>query len=182
MTWDEASDASGIVGYSTWFSRTPGSEPPPVSSLVSRPMAAPLPSAGYEGSWYFSVRALDAAGNWGPAQTIEVRVSKTGFGVSRPTVKAVSKSRRNHAFWVNGTLNSSLARGQVTVTAYRLERGKWKRRLVRTTSIVPRDSASAAFRGRVSLKSGTWRVVVSHPDDGFCPPANSAASRTFKVR
>jgi hypothetical protein len=145
-------------------------------------MIAQLPTVGYEGRWYFSVRAVDSVGNWGPPQTVEVRVSKSGFALSRPVAKAASKSRRNHAFWVSGSMNSGLANGRVTLTAYRLERGKWKRRVVSSTPVAPRDAQSSSFRGRLSLKSGTWRIVVSHPDDGFCPPANSSASRTFKVR
>jgi hypothetical protein len=70
LSWS-ATDTTGIVGYSYLIDQTPDTEPPtaPTGSAVSKQFAD-RPS----GLNWFHVRALDGAGNWGPASHWAVQV------------------------------------------------------------------------------------------------------------
>ena len=62
MRW-AATDTTGIVGYSYVLDREPGTEPDGVSEGTERSFRKLTKLK--KGRWYFHIRALDGAGNWG---------------------------------------------------------------------------------------------------------------------
>lgn len=82
FSWAQSVDPSGVVGYSTSWSTNPlvlpaNSVDLAPSSLTTKSYPAPVAN----GVWYFKVKALDGAGNWGPITTRVARVdTKTPSG------------------------------------------------------------------------------------------------------
>jgi len=70
ISWDQPEDSSGIAGYSTLWTRDAGRIPPETIGALSNASAA-TEFADADGSWYFSIRAMDRAGNWSPPSRIE---------------------------------------------------------------------------------------------------------------
>lgn len=70
VRWTQPADSSGIEGYSTYWGRDPGAEPPKEVQL-----AAAIDTSTYfanaDGPWYFAIRAKDFAGNWSDPARIE---------------------------------------------------------------------------------------------------------------
>ncbi len=64
LRW-KATDTTGVVGYSYALDRDPGTVPDTVSEGASQSFRHPTKLT--KGRWYFHVRALDGAHNWGPA-------------------------------------------------------------------------------------------------------------------
>jgi DNA-binding transcriptional ArsR family regulator len=65
MTWSGAEDGlSGMGGYSILWDDWPDSQPPASACLASGVDANLSPPLEDGGSWYFHIRAVDAAGNW----------------------------------------------------------------------------------------------------------------------
>jgi hypothetical protein len=78
--WEMPADASGVAGFSHVYDRMPKTEPPEEIGVPARRWAGPGDLAGdfappvstHRGVWYFHVRAVDGAGNWGPAAHVVV--------------------------------------------------------------------------------------------------------------
>lgn len=63
LRW-KAADTTGITGYSHVLDRAPDTVPDEVPEGNERSFSKP--GAITKGRWYFHIRALDGAGNWGP--------------------------------------------------------------------------------------------------------------------
>ena len=68
FSWVPRTDASGVVGYSTLWSRSPDDVAPRSTASVSGTSAAFDATA--DGRWYLHIRAVDRAGNWSPQETV----------------------------------------------------------------------------------------------------------------
>lgn len=67
VSWNIPHDTSGIYGFSWSWSQDPNTIPPEQTMIFNTGSAANLTMEQYadrDGSWYFSVRAQDFAGNW----------------------------------------------------------------------------------------------------------------------
>jgi hypothetical protein len=63
FSWTVPQDSSGISGFSYLWSRSPEAAPP-LSVMVLENVTRSAQNADQDGTWYFSVRAQDYAGNW----------------------------------------------------------------------------------------------------------------------
>ncbi len=90
LSWTAPDDSSGIIGYSYSWSQDPDEVPPEeLQGRLGDTKATRV--ATEDGSWYFSIRAQDYAGNWSPPSTIEFFRDTTapgGVNVVLPPVDA----------------------------------------------------------------------------------------------
>jgi serine phosphatase RsbU (regulator of sigma subunit) len=70
VSWDVPADSSGIRGFSYRWDQSPDALPPE-QAMVSAETTVREEIADEDGSWYFSVRAQDFAGNWSAPAVIE---------------------------------------------------------------------------------------------------------------
>jgi len=75
FTFGATDSVSGVSGYSYTFNQSAATTPD-TGSEGSRTSAS-FPVAA-DGSWYLHVRALDGAGNWGPATHSKITADRTG--------------------------------------------------------------------------------------------------------
>jgi lipoprotein-anchoring transpeptidase ErfK/SrfK len=79
FNWQVADAGSGIAGYSYRMDTDP-------HAMARTELRTPNPTitlSGLDtGRWYFHVRALDRAGNWGPSATFPVRIDVTPPGLA----------------------------------------------------------------------------------------------------
>jgi lipoprotein-anchoring transpeptidase ErfK/SrfK len=79
FAWQAADTGSGIAGYSYRLDSSPqGSARTELRTTASSVTLAGLTT----GHWYFHVRALDKAGNWGPGQTYPIKIDVTPPGLA----------------------------------------------------------------------------------------------------
>ncbi|OQY21905.1 MAG: hypothetical protein B6I35_07400, partial [Anaerolineaceae bacterium 4572_32.2] len=72
--WSEPDSAIGVVGYSIQLDQYSGTIPDKIQDTTQRTYdAATTP----DGEWYFHVRAVDTAGQWGPAGHVRVLIDTT---------------------------------------------------------------------------------------------------------
>jgi PKD repeat protein len=71
FTWTDPLDISGIAGYSYVLDQGALTTPDTVSEP---PGNSRMYSGLADGEWYFHLRAVDTAGNWGPASHYRVRI------------------------------------------------------------------------------------------------------------
>jgi len=77
--WQGEDDLSGVAGYSYRLDTSATAQPPP----TMRTVAGSVTLAGLDtGAYYFHIRALDRAGNWGRAATFPVRIDVTPPGLT----------------------------------------------------------------------------------------------------
>ncbi|MCE5203596.1 MAG: hypothetical protein LLG24_05240, partial [Actinomycetia bacterium] len=69
-----ATDASGVAGYSYVLDHDPSTTPPPTGMDAATSKSY---TGVADGVWHFHVRAVDTAGNWGPAEHVEVWIDTT---------------------------------------------------------------------------------------------------------
>ncbi len=69
ISWKVPDDSSGIAGFSFSWSMDPDEAPPEKQEVFASVLRAER-VANEDGVWYFSVRALDFAGNWSPPSRI----------------------------------------------------------------------------------------------------------------
>lgn len=74
LTWTTPSDRGGIAGYAYSLDRSPSGTPP--ARLMTRGNSLSVLIPG-DGAWYAHVRAVDRAGNWGPAGSFSLHVDRT---------------------------------------------------------------------------------------------------------
>jgi len=80
FTWSAPADPSGIVGYGYRLDQDPHGKAHDVVRTQGQQVAlGGLPT----GTYYFHVRAVDGAGNWGPSTTFPARVDVTPPQVER---------------------------------------------------------------------------------------------------
>ena len=175
MRWSGATDAlSGIAGYDTTWSTSPTPPPEPWEETSGTSLGSPALEDGI--SWYFYLRAFDAAGNragsalsygplWidatAPATTLSLQQSGDRINLSWSTVEALS-----------GLVSHDLE--------YRLgSDGEWTGWLVGTTltsavfgpleplGLQPGQAVYFRLRGREP-----WQAISSHlrkmAMDGWC--------------
>ncbi|NLJ45155.1 MAG: SpoIIE family protein phosphatase [Treponema sp.] len=70
IRWTTPEDSSGIAGFSYAWSRDPGAEPPRELMALTTVNRASF-TADQDGSWWFSIRAVDYAGNWSAPARVE---------------------------------------------------------------------------------------------------------------
>ncbi len=79
FSWHDSDAGSGIIGYSYRLdSDSHGSASPELRTATSSISLHGLTT----GTWYFHVRALDRAGNWGSTSTFPVRIDVTPPGLT----------------------------------------------------------------------------------------------------
>ena len=146
---------------------------------VVDPLAGPAhPSVSYshlaDGTWYFHVRALDAAGNWGPTATFQVNIDTTG-----PVTMALSyKTTKQGAIWLQYSVSDNFSSECYVTIDIKNPAGKllktmdigWKQCGIAYTAVVP-----------MTLKRGSYRYVV-HATDWLGNPESKAGSASFVVR
>lgn len=71
FSWSTPSDTSGISGYSCLLDQNPLTTPDQVENTSANQRS--YQDVG-EGTWYFHVRAIDSADNWGPASHFRIKV------------------------------------------------------------------------------------------------------------
>ncbi|MFQ3547158.1 MAG: HAMP domain-containing protein, partial [Termitinemataceae bacterium] len=69
ISWIPPEDSSGILGYSYIWTQNP-LEVPPQKVLLYSPANRTEQIASADGTWYFSLRAQDFAGNWSTPSTV----------------------------------------------------------------------------------------------------------------
>ncbi|MBN1935987.1 MAG: Ig-like domain repeat protein [Anaerolineae bacterium] len=74
LNWTTPSSGSGIKGYSYVLDHTPDTEPDLAADTTGNTRSYTNIT---DGLWYFHVRAVDNADNWGPAAHLAVRVDTT---------------------------------------------------------------------------------------------------------
>ena len=84
VAWNRLEDASGIEGWSWAWSQDPDATPPDEVLLLSEESARDL-VADADGTWYFSLRARDWAGNW--SRPARVRFVRDTTPPGRPRIK-----------------------------------------------------------------------------------------------
>ena len=116
FAWTASADASGVVMYSKDFDKSPGTVPQAVQDSTTTTWTAPQTA---DGTWYFHVRAGDAAGNWGPAVTRRVMIDATAPATTDDAPTAWSKTA------VTVHLTATDAGAGVADTQYKLDGGAW---------------------------------------------------------
>jgi len=71
FNWSEPDDPSGIAGYSFVLDQTADTTPDETIDITERTKSY---TDVADGIWYFHVRAVDGAGNWGPADHYRVKI------------------------------------------------------------------------------------------------------------
>ena len=115
--WQASADQSGVVMYSKNFDQWPGTVPKPVADATSSTWTA---GETADGTWYFHVRAGDAAGNWGPEVHRRVMIDATAPVTSDDAPTGWSKSDVT----VHLTATDNGGSG-VAGTEYKLDAGGW---------------------------------------------------------
>lgn len=84
VAWNRLEDASGIEGWSWSWSQDPEDVPPEVVQLLSEESSRDL-VANADGTWYFSLRARDWAGNW--SRPSRVRFVRDTTAPGKPRIR-----------------------------------------------------------------------------------------------
>jgi serine phosphatase RsbU (regulator of sigma subunit) len=71
ISWQRPYDSSGITGYATLWSRSQNDVPREVINLYAGLSNQVEENARLDGTWYFSVRSRDFAGNWSEPSRLE---------------------------------------------------------------------------------------------------------------
>jgi hypothetical protein len=119
-----ATDPSGIVAYSYLLD----SKPTTVPDIQIDGTSGSATYAGVgDGLWYFHVRAVDAAGNWGPSSHLGVRIDG-----SPPLT--TSDAQPSYTGSATISLTPSDSHSGVAETWFRLDGGQWTAGTSATTS------------------------------------------------
>ncbi|MDR1419233.1 MAG: SpoIIE family protein phosphatase [Treponema sp.] len=194
VAWSPPFDTSGIEGYSWLWSRSPLEEP--LREVLLYPGANVSPSmdlaAEEDGSWYFSVIALDYAGNWSLPSRVEFIRDTT----PPPLVSVIPPDLDENGYLVSNTFSvlwdppdapdvagytwnleymGGADRGEdyETFAASAEEHG---------TGTVPAGAAAPGNQVEyVNQDDGTWRFTVAAVDEvGNVGPPSSIFFRTDK--
>lgn len=177
--WPEPADIGQVVGYSYALDRVPTTIPDDAIDSVEAVYQARGLTGG---TWYFHVRAIDAAGNWGPVRHRAIRLTSVP-SVAAPSAVYVSTSGGRASYRVTGAVRPyHYAGGTVLVTAYRYEAGRWVPRIRTTMPVVPASATTSRYRGFVALPTGLWRLRAYHAYDGVFEPAWSAYGTSIDLR
>jgi len=106
VTWNIPQDTSGILGFSWSWSQDPNEMPPEQIMIYNTGNTSNLSmenNAVNDGTWYFSVRSHDYAGNWSqPAKIIYNRKS-----TPPPEVKIINPSLDGNGYLLSNDFNLS---------------------------------------------------------------------------
>jgi hypothetical protein len=117
FAWAASADESGAVMYSKDFDQSPGTTPKAVADTYLTTWTSPLARA--DGTWYFHVRAGDAAGNWGPTTHRKIMIDATPPVTTDDAPATWSKTP------VTVHFTASDAGSGVAGTQYKLDAGAW---------------------------------------------------------
>lgn len=146
VAWAGASDDVAVVAYEVYRSATPSGS----AALVGTTTATELVDAGRTaGSWYYTVVALDAAGN---ASTPSAPAVADVADVTAPSTPVVTATATGGAV----TLAWPASNDDVAVTGYRVSR------LVGDVATQVGDVTGLAFTETVA--DGTWTYLVQAHD------------------
>ena len=116
FTWS-AADPSGIGGYRYQLDQSANTQP----SIAYPSFGTSTTYTGKaDGIWYFHLRALDRAGNWGPTTTEQVRIDTTA-----PVTTQTGADSAWHSGPVTVTFKATDAKSGVALTEYQLDGGSW---------------------------------------------------------
>ncbi len=128
FTWTAATDAeSGVIGYSYVLDQSPSTLPD--ASIETAEMQASF-NGKPDGTWYFHVRAIDAAGNLGPTSHLAVMIHMGGvIDVTAPSarVSGPSSGWHNHDVTLRFSAEDDLAGVGVDFVEYAVDGGTWRR-------------------------------------------------------
>lgn len=85
VSWSTPQDSSGIAGFSYTWGRDASGSPPAALTALQNVNRASF-QADQDGSWWFSIRAMDYAGNWSEPARVEFVRDTTAPGA--PTIRA----------------------------------------------------------------------------------------------
>ena len=117
FAWEASADESGAAMYSKDFDQSPGTTPAAVADGYLTTWTSPLARA--DGTWYFHVRAADAAGNWGPPVHKRIMIDATPPVTTDDAPATWSKTP------VTVHFTASDAGSGVAGTQYKLDTGAW---------------------------------------------------------
>ena len=116
FSWGTSVDASGVAGYSIQADPSPGTVPGPDFDTTESTWTL---SPKADGIWYFHVRAVDHAGNWGPVSHRRVMIDTTAPVTTDDAPATWSKNA------VTVHLSATDAGSGVADTQYKLDGGGW---------------------------------------------------------
>ncbi|MFZ5916154.1 MAG: hypothetical protein ACOYZ7_04415 [Chloroflexota bacterium] len=182
FNWTEPGSAAPVVGYSYVLDQNPGTTPDAVADTTARTVSY---SGLADGVWYFHVRALDNANNWGPADHFGVHID-----TATPAIPATITEESPDVDWdADGTLTVYWAAVPDTGSGitYRLERelnhsGVWTL-VVTTPETSHADSGAYAdgtfIRYRVRAQNGVGHLGGWVTSDGVTIDSDTPAAPAF---
>ena len=168
VTWPESSDDFGVEEYVVHRSVTSGFNPSGSTGVARTPdLTWSAPPTG-EGTFYFKVVAVDAAGNSSaPSEQIEIVVPETTPLDPAEDVLAIATGDNVALTW------SHPAPGDTTFAVHRSDTPDFSPTF--DTLVLQTDSAVATDS---DVPVGTWyyRVVAQHPDGRTAAASNSVSA------
>ncbi|MDY0088602.1 MAG: fibronectin type III domain-containing protein, partial [Coriobacteriia bacterium] len=165
FSWSQSVDPSGVVGYSTSWSTNPLTVPDNTAdvvggSLSTKSFAAPVA----DGVWYFKVKALDGAGNWGPVTGREVRIDTT-----KPTGSIILNGGLTYTSATRVSVTSNVAFGASGASQMRFDAGSgfgpWQPYAAQSqVTVTPGDgrkTVKAEFKSASGVISGPGTIAAT---------------------
>ena len=184
VSWTIPADTSGINGFSWSWSQDPSVQPPKTVSIYNIGNTSNLNLEHYatdDGIWYFSVRAMDNAGNWSePAQILYSRK-----GTPPPAVTINQPETDDQGFLLSNTFNITWQPSTDPFTAgytYNLQYmgASENEPIASPPASIMGVSPSASFDNQ---DNGYWAFTVAAVDSaGNIGPPSSITFRTNKFR
>ncbi|HVF06312.1 MAG TPA: polymorphic toxin-type HINT domain-containing protein [Frankiaceae bacterium] len=156
FTWTQPSDASAVTGYSVSFNATQNSDPDetPEPGAVNRSWNQLNIT---DGTWWFHVRGIDAAGNAGATAHYAVRVDSTAPGTATVTSSTHDSSGTNATRWYKSRTATFAWSGPADTSP--VDAYSWT--YDQNASTVPDTTADAASPATVTVNGdGIWYFHV----------------------
>ena len=166
VTWSASTDNVGVTGYEVFRSTTAGFIPSVANRVASLGAVTTYTDNAAPGTWFYRVRALDAAGNASAATaSVEVAIADTSAPSVPSGVTATVSGDDVSVAW-------SASSDNVGVVGYRVYRGTSPDFSVGTGSLV--GSPSGLSFSDNNLADGTYYYVVRAVDAAGNLSGNSA--------
>lgn len=162
FTWQGSDAGSGVDGYSYRLDRSTNSD----ARAELRTRDTSLTVRGLDtGSWYFHVRGLDKAGNWGPSVTFPVQIDVTPPGLLHVRFSAFQLDPQYQPLRVSFTVTK--AARTVRVGVYR-QSDAHLIRLYTLTALPQGQESTVTWDGKTALgqyaPAGVYEVYIRATD------------------
>lgn len=181
FNWTQPTSAAPVVGYSYALDQNPGSTPDAVADTTARTITSPTLA---DGAWYFHVRALDNAGNWGPSDHFAVHIDtatpQTPAGITEESPDVDFDADGDFTIYWSGVANTGSG------ITYHLERqtgaGAWQE-IAATTTTSYADSGTyadgVALTYRVRAVNGVGYTSDPATSDGLVIDSQTPAAPAY---